>query len=166
MASEFSFDVVSQFDLQEIRNAVDQVNRELANRFDFKGIFYEITLKEKDNLVEIVAAGESKAKAIYDILLQKVINRKQSPKILDQQDPEKMGGENVKIVVKLVKELSSDKCKIVTQLIRDNFKAKPSINSNAVRVASKDKDELQAIMKYLQQQEAKIGLPVSFQNFR
>ncbi len=119
MASEFSFDIVAAFNLQEVRNAYDQTKRELTNRYDFKDVFWELVLK--DESIEIVAAGEMKVKAVFDILLQKIINRKLSPKILDKSEPEASGGMNQKIIVKLVKALTQEQCKVISKMIKDNF---------------------------------------------
>ena len=165
MASEYSFDIVSQFDLQEVRNAVDQVKREITTRFDFKDIQASVELK--DDSIEIVAPGEFKVNQVYDVLLQKIINRKQSPKILDKGEAKPTGGMDYKLIVKLVKVLSQEKCKEISKLIKENFgKVKPSINANAVRVSAKDKDELQGVIAYCKAKEETIGMPLSFENYR
>jgi hypothetical protein len=165
MASEYSFDIVSQFDMQEVRNAVDQVKREITTRYDFKDIKASVELK--DETIEIVAPGEMKVNQVYDVLLQKIINRKQSPKIMDKQEPVATGGVDFKLVIKLVKVLSQEKCKELSKLIKENFsKVKPSIQGNAVRVSSKDKDELQGVIAFCRGKEEVIGMPLSFENYR
>ena len=165
MASEYSFDVVSQFDMQEIRNAVDQVKREITTRYDFKDIKASVELK--DDTIEIIAPGEMKVLQVYDVLLQKVINRKQSPKILDKGEPVATGGMDFKLIVKLVKVLSQEKCKELSKLIKENFaKVKPSIMGNSVRVSAKDKDELQGVIAYCRGKDDLIGMPLDFENYR
>ncbi|MCC7432366.1 YajQ family cyclic di-GMP-binding protein [Candidatus Peregrinibacteria bacterium] len=165
MASEYSFDVVAQFDLQEVRNAVDQVKREITTRYDFRDVKASVELG--DEMITIIAPGEMKVKQVYDVLLQKIINRKQSPKIIDAQEAKPTGGMDFKQEIKLVKVLSQEKCKEISALIKEGgFKVKPSINGNAVRVSSKDKDELQAVMKFLTGKEEQVGMPLMFENLR
>ncbi len=165
MASEFSFDIVSQFDMQEVRNAVDQVKREITTRYDFRGVNASIELK--DDLIEIVAPGEMKVQQVYDVLMQKIINRKQSPKILDAAEAKPTGGMDFKQEIKLVKVLSQEKCKQISALIKDGgFKVKPSINGTAVRVSAKDKDELQAVMGYMRGKEEVVEVVLAFENYR
>lgn len=165
MASEYSFDVVSQFDMQEVRNAVDQVKREITTRFDFRGINASIELK--DEAIEIIAPGDLKVQQVYDVLLQKIINRKQSPKIMEKGEAKPTGGMDYKLEIKLVKVLTQDKCKQVSAMIKEaGFKVKPSINGNAVRVSSKDKDELQKVINLLRDKEEVVGMPLNFENYR
>lgn len=165
MASESSFDVVSDFDMQELRNAVDQVKREILTRYDFKGVTAEITLNDDDIL--IVAPDTMKLKAIQDMLLQKVINRKLSPKILDMTNKhEDATGMTVCHVIKLIKALDQEGCKQITRLLKEKFpKVKASIQGTTVRVSSKDKDELQAVIAALRQ-EGSFKVPLSFTNYR
>ena len=165
MASDSSFDVVSDFDMQELRNAVDQVKREILTRYDFKGVTAEITLNENDILV--VAPDTMKLKAIHDMLLQKVVNRKLSPKILDMSTkPEDATGMTVRHTIKLIKALDQEGCKAVTKVLKENFpKVKGSIQGEAVRVSSKSKDELQAVMAALRV-DGSFKVPLKFTNFR
>jgi hypothetical protein len=165
MASEYSFDIVAQFDLQEVRNAVDQVKREISTRYDFRGTNASVELGE--DMVTIVADSEMQAGQVWDVLLQKVINRKQSPRILEKGEVKPVGGMQFKMEVKLVKALTQEKCKAVAAAIKDGgFKAKPSIQGEAVRVASKDKDELQAVIAFLRSKEEGLGVALTFQNYR
>lgn len=165
MASEYSFDIVAQFDLQEVRNAVDQVKREISTRYDFRGTNASVELGE--DMVTIVADSEMQVGQVWDVLLQKVINRKQSPRILEKGEVKPVGGMQFKMEVKLVKALTQEKCKAVAAAIKDGgFKAKPSIQGEAVRVASKDKDELQAVIAHLRSKEEGLGVALTFQNYR
>ncbi len=165
MAAEYSFDIVAQFDMQEVRNAVDQVKREISTRYDFRGSNASVELGEE--MISIVAASEMQVGQVWDVLLQKVINRKQSPRILEKGEVQPVGGMQFKLEVKLVKALTQDKCKAVVAAIKDGgFKAKGSIQGDAVRVASKDKDELQAIIAFLRGKEETLGVALTFQNYR
>jgi uncharacterized protein YajQ (UPF0234 family) len=163
MASESSFDIVSQFDMQELRNAMDQVKREISTRYDFKGIQVEVTLTDDD--ITIIVPDAMKLKAVQDMIFQKLVNRKLSPKILDIKDPEQSAGGNLKQLIKLIKALDQDNCKAISKMIKDNFpKVKPSIQGNCVRVSSKSKDDLQTVITYLKGHEQKV--PLEFTNYR
>ncbi len=164
MASEHSFDVTSQFDLQELRNALDQVKREIVTRYDFKGLQVEVTLNEND--ITVIAPDTMKLKAIQEMLFQKLVNRKLSPKILDVQEPEPAAGGNLRQVIKLIKALSQEKCKVVTKFIKENFpKVKTNIQGETVRVISKDIDELQVVMQKLKD-NTDVDAPLEFTNYR
>ncbi len=164
MASESSFDIVSDFDMQELRNAVDQVKREILTRYDFKGVTAEITLNEED--ITIVAPDKMKLKAIQDMLLQKVINRKLSPKILEMKEPELATGMTLKQITKLIKALDQETCKQITKILKEKFpKVKATIQGTTVRVTSKSRDDLQMVIAALQQ-EASLKVPVKFTNYR
>lgn len=165
MASEYSFDIVAQFDLQEVRNAVDQVKREISTRYDFRGS--EASVELGDELITIVAASEMQVGQVWDVLLQKIINRKQSPRILEKGEIKPVGGMQFKMEVKLVKALTQPKCKEISALIKESSgKAKPSIQGDAVRVAAKDKDDLQAVIALLHSKEESLGVSLTFQNYR
>ena len=164
MASDSSFDIVSDFDMQELRNAVDQVKREIVTRYDFKGVTAEITLGEED--ITLIAPDSMKLKAMQDMLLQKVVNRKLSPKILDMKEPEPAAGMTLKQMVKLIKTLDQDGCKQITKFLKEKFpKVKASIQGDMVRVSSKSKDELQAVIAALRQ-EGSFKVPLRFTNYR
>lgn len=164
MASEFSFDIVTDFDQQELTNALDQVKREIGNRYDFRGTNTEVTLNEND--ITVIAPDNMKLKAVQDVLFQKLVNRKLSPKILDIQEPEPAAGGMLRQVMKLIKVMSQENAKEVSKLIKENFpKVKGSIQGDAVRVSSKDKDNLQAVIAFFQKYEG-LKVPVSFTNYR
>ncbi len=164
MASEFSFDVVSQFDAQELRNAVDQVKREILTRYDFKGTNSEVTLGDDD--ITVLVPDSMKLKAVQDMLFQKMVNRKLSPKILEMKDPEPAAGGTLRQLIKLNKVLDQETCKAISRMIKDNFpKAKASIQGTAVRITSKSKDELQTVIEYLRNVQS-IKAPLQFTNYR
>jgi len=165
MASDYSFDVVAHFDLQELKNAVDQVRREILTRYDFKDS--NATVELTDDKIVIVAPDDFKVKAVGDVLMQKVINRKLSPKILEFKDVLPAGGNTMKQEIVLKKVLDSETCKDITKLLKENFpKVKGSIYGESVRVSSKDKDNLQEVISYLKQKEADFKLPLTFDNYR
>lgn len=164
MASDSSFDVVSEFDFQELRNAVDQVKREMTTRYDFKNIKTELTLNDDD--IEVIVPDTMKLKAVQDMLFQKLVNRKLSPKILDIQEPEPAAGAALRQKIKLLKVLDQETCKQISALIKEKFpKVKGSIQGTAVRVSSKSKDDLQAVMAMLRA-DTSLKVPVTFTNYR
>jgi len=164
MSSDFSFDIVSQFDRQELVNALDQTRRELGYRYDFKASPYEITL-EKEELV-INAQDAYKMKAITELILAKLISRKLDTRILDlNSENEPAAGNTVRKKVKLVMGLNQEKAKEITRLINTNFKkVKTAIQGGEIRVSSPFKDTLQEIISLLKTKD--FGVPLQFINYR
>lgn len=164
MASDSSMDIVSQFDLQEVRNAFEQTKKEIVVRYDLKDLHIELELT--DEKVTITAPSEMSLETAWGILLQKMINRKLSPKVLKKGELEKIGGNLVRYKIDLIKTLDQDMAKQISKLIRDQFpKAKPSIQGDSVRVSSKSRDELQGIIAMLRAEKT-LPLPVDFTNYR
>lgn len=164
MAKDASFDIVSEFDFQELRNAVDQVKKEINTRYDFKGAEAEIELSE--DVLSLRSEDEMKLEAMRQMLISRVVARKLSPKILKFEKIESALGGKVRQTVTLVKALDTENAKKISKLVRDQFKnAKPSIQGDSVRVVSKSKDELQAVMKFLREQED-LEVPLIFNNYR
>lgn len=163
MAGDVSFDVVSDFDEQELRNALDQVRREVGQRFDFKGVTVELT-QAKDELI-LLTDDEHRAAAIKDLIESKAIRRNLSLKIFDWGKVEPAGGNKVRQQIKLRKGLGEDVAKRISKLIRDEFpKAKAQIQGDAVRISGKSKDELQRVMSRLRELDETV--PLQFQNYR
>jgi uncharacterized protein YajQ (UPF0234 family) len=163
MANLSSFDIVSKTDLQEVRNAVDQASKELAQRFDFKGSQSRITLEANDLIV--VSDDEFKLKSVLDILQSKLVKRGVSLKALSYGTVEEALGGTVRQKITLQQGISSEKAKEIAKAIRDaKFKAQTQIQGDQVRVLSKDKDELQAVIAFLKGQD--FGLPLQFTNYR
>ncbi len=163
MAGDVSFDVVSEFDEQELRNALDQVRREVQQRFDFKGAKVEIE-QEKTELV-LLTDDEFRAKAIKDLIESKAIKRNLSLKIFDWGKVEPAGGNTVKQVIKLRKGLPDELARKLSKQIREEFpKVKPQIQGDAIRVAAKNKDDLQRVIARLR--ELDLEVPLQFQNYR
>lgn len=166
MAKECSFDVVSEFDKQELANAVDQAKREIASRFDFKNSNSDIEL-EADKTILIKTSDDMKLKNIYDILQSKLIKRDLSVKILDPQKVEAASGNTVRQVINLKKGLSSELAKkIVAEIKESKIKVQASIQGDQVRVVGKDKDDLQAVIQLLRGNSEKYESPLQFQNYR
>ncbi len=166
MAKDSSFDIVSEFDKQELTNAVDQVKRELSTRFDLKDSNSDISLEE-DKAINITTNDEMKLKNIYDILQSKLVKRNLSLKILDPQKVENALGGNVKQEIKLKKGLSVELAKKITGFIKDTkLKVQASIQGDSVRVSAKSKDDLQSVIKAIRQKEDVIDAPIQFVNYR
>ena len=163
MAADFSFDVVSQFDRQELVNAVDQTKRELATRYDFKGSKAGVEL-EKD-AIELTASSELQLKAVQDVLESKAIRRGLSLKIFEYEKPESASGGAFRQKVSLKAGVNEELAKKIAKLVRDSQpKVKTQIQGEAVRVSSKGKDELQAVIKLLKEQDYPV--PLQFINYR
>lgn len=165
MAGDSSFDVVSDYDRQELVNALDQVRREIGTRFDFKGARADIELG-KDEL-SIHTDAETRAKAIRDIIESKAVKRGLSLKIFDWGTIEPAGGMTVRQKVILRKGLTEELAKKISKLIRDEFpKCKSQIQGDAVRVTAKSKDDLQRVIARLKEEGESYPLPLQFQNYR
>ena len=163
MAGEASFDVVSEFDEQELRNALDQVRREVGQRFDFKGVSVDLT-QNKDEVI-LVTDDEYRAGAVKDLIESKAIRRNLSLKIFDWGKVEPAGGNKVRQEIKLRRGLTDDIAKRLTKLIRDEFpKVKSQIQGDAVRVSAKSKDDLQRVITRLRELDEPV--PLQFQNYR
>ena len=164
MASDSSFDIVSQFDRQELVNALDQVKRELGFRYDFNNSPYELNL-EKEELI-ITAEDDYKMKAITELILAKLIARKLDIRVLDMSgEAEKAGGNTVRMKVKLVAGLDKEKSKEITKYINTTYKkVKTNIQAEEIRISSPSKDTLQEIMGDLKAKD--FGVPLQFTNYR
>jgi len=163
MAGDQSFDVVSDFDEQELRNALDQVRREVGTRFDFKGVTVELT-QAKDEIT-LLTDDDYRAAAVKDLIESKAIRRNLSLKIFDWGKVEEAGGNKVRQTIGLRRGLSEEVAKKITKLIRDEFpKVKSQIQGDAVRVSGKSKDELQKVITRLRELDEPV--PLQFQNYR
>jgi cyclic-di-GMP-binding protein len=165
MAKDFSFDVGSEYDMREVTNAVDQAQRELAQRFDFKGT--AASLEFMDGKIGVNVTGESKNQldSILDMLQSKLVRRGVSLKVLDVSKESVQSGMVMKQAVSFKKGLDQEKAKSLTKLIRDKYpKAKAQIQGDSVRVSSASKDDLQGVIAVLK--AADFDFPVDFQNYR
>lgn len=165
MPAEYSFDVVSQFDRQELVNALDQTRRELGTRFDFKSSPFEIDLEAQE--IVILAESESKLTAIKDVIQSKLVRRNLPLKILHWEKPEDAAGGKVRQHVKLVQGISADLARQISKYIRDQHpKAKPAIQGDAVRVSARNKDDLQAVIQALRAKDKEYDVALQFINYR
>ena len=162
MASSFSFDVVSDFDQQELVNAVDQTKREVTTRYDLKDTKTEIELAETE--ITINTASEMTWTAIKDILESKALRRNLSLKIFEYGKLEEASMGRIRLTITLKKGLNQDLGRQISKLIRDNTKATPQIQGDAVRVTSKSKDELQNVINLLKGKDFPVSL--QFINYR
>jgi cyclic-di-GMP-binding protein len=163
MSGEVSFDVVSEFDAQELRNALDQVRREAQQRYDFRGATVDLE-QAKDELV-LVTDDEFRATAIKDLIQTKAVRRGLSLKVFEWGPVEPSGGNKVRQKIGLRQGLPEDLAKRITKIIRDEFpKVKSQIQGDAVRVSAKSKDDLQRVIGRLRGLDEVVEL--QFQNYR
>ena len=166
MAKDCSFDIVSEFDKQELTNAIDQVKRDIQTRFDLKNTNSEIEL-DSDKSITITTSDDMKLRNIYDILQSKLVKRGLSIKILDPQPIENALGGYVSRVYNLKKGLTQELGKkIVADIKNMKMKVQASIQGEQVRVTGKSKDDLQEVIKFLRTNEDKYDYPLQFTNYR
>jgi cyclic-di-GMP-binding protein len=161
--ADSSFDVVSEFDQQELVNALDQVRREVATRFDFKGSKVEIDLGK--DAITLHADDEYRAGSVKDLIQSKAVRRNLSLKIFEWGKLEPAAGGTVRQEIALKRGLTSEQAKEISKIIRDRFpKTKPNIQGDAVRVSAKSRDELQAVIGHLKGLDYPVAL--QFTNYR
>lgn len=163
MAAAASFDIVSKFDRQELKNAVDQTERELRQRYDLKDTKTELVLNDND--ITINSESEYSLNAVKDMLESKVISRKLSLKILDYQDAAEASGGRMRQTIALKEGIADDIAKQITKRIRDEFKkVTPQIQGDSIRVQAKSRDDLQAVIAALRDADYPVAL--QFENYR
>lgn len=163
MASNYSFDIVSDFDQQELVNAIDQTVREIKSRYDLKDTQTTVELGEQD--ITINTDSEFTLESVHTVLQQKAAKRNLSLKIFDYGKVDSASGNRVRQEIKLKKGISQEIGKQITKLIRDEFKkVQASIQGDAVRVSSKTKDDLQGVIQRLQEEDWPVAL--QFTNYR
>ena len=166
MADTYSFDVVSEVDLQEVDNAVNQAMKEISQRYDFKGSISKVTLNKTAKELEIVSDDESRLAAVVDVLKGKFIKRNISPKAMDFQKVDAAFSGTVNQKVKIISGLPMDVAKDIVKRIKDSkLKVQVSIVDEKVRVSGKSKDDLQAAMQMLRS-AADIKVALQFNNYR
>ena len=165
MAESFSFDVVSDFERQELVNSLDQVKREISQRYDLKGTDSEVNL-DKENIF-ITTNSEFTLSAVNDIIRQKAIKRNLSLKIFDYGEIEAVSGNKVKQTIMLKEGINQEIAKKISKNIRDQIKKiNVSINGETLRVSSKSKNDLQLAIKLLSDLEESLNIPLKASNFR
>jgi cyclic-di-GMP-binding protein len=161
--ADSSFDVVSDFDQQELVNALDQVRREVATRYDFKGAKVSLELTKTEIVLQ--ADDEYRATAVKDLIQSKAVRRNLSLKIFDWGKLEPAGGGTVRQHIGLKRGLTSEQAKEIAKIIREAFpKVKPTIQGDAVRVSGKSKDDLQGVISHLRGMDYPVAL--QFENYR
>lgn len=158
-----SFDVVSEANMVEVKNAVDQANKEITTRFDFKGSDARIEQKERD--LTCYADSDFQLSQLRDVLINKLVKRNVDVRFLDDGKIEKIGGDKVKQVIKIKNGIESDAAKKIVRLIKDSkMKVQASIQGDAVRITGAKRDDLQGAMAMLRKDVP--DLPLEFNNFR
>ncbi len=165
MAKNCSFDIVSNVDLQEVKNAINQAVMEIRQRFDFKGSKSEITLDEKIPAINLVSDDEHKMKSVVDILESKLIKRKVSLKSLSYGQVEAAGGNTVRQTVQLQQGIPQEKGKEIVKAIKGmKVKVQGQVMDDQVRVTGKSRDDLQEVIAALNAKD--FGIAMSFTNYR
>jgi len=165
MPSSYSFDVVSEFDQQELVNAIDQLRREVDQRYDLKDSKTKIDIKE--NELSIISLSEMTIQSVKDILLQKATKRNLSLKIFDFQKIETIGGNMVMQNIVLKKGLSQEISKELSKLVRNSIKkVTVSIQGDGLRITGKNKDDLLSAINLIKKQEDDLDIALQFENYR
>ncbi|NBV15330.1 YajQ family cyclic di-GMP-binding protein [Janthinobacterium sp.] len=158
-----SFDVVSEADMIEVKNAVEQANKEISTRFDFKGS--DARVEHKENELTAFADSEFQLSQVRDVLTSKLTKRKVDVRFLDEGDIKKIGGDKVKQIIKIKNGIETDDAKKIVRVIKDSkMKVQASIQGEAVRVTGAKRDDLQAAMAMLRKDVP--DMPLEFNNFR
>ena len=160
-----SFDIMCEANAVELKNAVDTANKEIANRYDFKGSDARFELKEKEHEITAFADDDFKLGQVRDVLLAKMAKRGVDARFLDVKDPEKIGGDKMKQKMVVKNGVESELAKRIVKLIKDNkLKVTASIQGDVVRVTGAKKDSLQEAIALVRQ--GVTDVPLSYQNFR
>ena len=158
-----SFDIVSQVDKQEVRNALEQANKEIANRFDFKGS--DARIEQSEFTLSVYADDDFKLKQLMDVFTGKCAKRGVDVRALEPKGTEKISGDKVKHSVEVTNGIESEKAKKIVKLIKDaKLKVQASIQGTAVRVSGTKKDDLQAAIQLVK--KSVTDIPLQYQNFR
>jgi hypothetical protein len=167
MAKDASFDVVSEVDLQELRNAVDQARREISQRFDFKNTGSSIDLAEEKEapVLTIKSNTDGKVKEVVRVLEEKLVKRQVALKALEKGEIEPAAGGTARQTIKVNQGISTEKAKQIVKFIKDKkLKAQAAVQGDQVRVSSKSRDILQDVIASLKEED--FGIPLQFTNYR
>ncbi|MFN7470623.1 MAG: YajQ family cyclic di-GMP-binding protein [Roseiflexaceae bacterium] len=165
MPAESSFDIVSEYDAQEMVNAVDQTKREVQTRYDLKDTKTDIELSDKELI--ITTETEMHMTAIRDILLSKALRRNLSIKVFKMNDVQDVAGGRVKQVITLQKGLADDVAKKIQRFLKDKFpKVQGRIQGESIRVGSKSRDDLQLVISALREAADEFPVALQFNNYR
>ncbi|MDD3592742.1 MAG: YajQ family cyclic di-GMP-binding protein [Sulfurovum sp.] len=165
MAKDHYFDISAKLDMMEMKNAVVMAEKEVATRFDFKGVKAEIDLNEKAKTLSLSSSSDQKIDALKDILISKLIKRGIAGKSLEEVKTEGISGGNVKVIYRIVDTIDKEEAKKIVKAIKDaKLKVTPSIQGDEVRVSGKKIDDLQAVIQLVRELDLKA--PLSFGNFK
>ena len=160
-----SFDVVSRVDMQEMDNAINQVKKEIATRFDFRGSKTQIDLDRKEGKISVLTEDDMKLRAIKDMLIAKVVRRSIEAEALVFGISEKAGGDMVKQSITITNGIDIDTARKVVKLVKDaKLKVQAAIQGEEVRITGKQRDDLQDAIQTIK--EGDVGMPLQFVNFR
>ena len=163
--ADFSFDVVSKVDMTLVDESVNIALKEVSNRYDFKDSNSEITVDKKENKIYLTSSDEYKVKSLYDVLLTRMSKRGLPLKNFTVEKIENALGSRARMIVKIQQGIPSEKAKEMVKLIKDaKFKVTPQIQGDTVRVFSRSKDELQAVISVLKSKD--FGVSLIFTNYR
>ena len=165
MAKEHSFDITAKIDMQNFKNAINLVDREVANRYDFKGTTYEVTYNEKAKTLVLIASSDNKLDALKDIVVSKFLKQGLSSKVLDELRVEDSSGGNRKVTFKVVDYIETKEAKKITADIKKmKLKVNAQIEGDYIRVKGAKLDDLQKVMKEIR--EGEWEAPLVFENMR
>ena len=165
MATEYSFDAVSRVDMSEVHNAVQQTTKEVATRFDFRGSKAGVELDAKANTLTLVADDAQQLRSLLELLQQRLAKRGVSLRALDAGNPEAAGGNTLRQVITLRQGIPIEKAREMSRLLRESkLKVTSQFQQDQLRVTGAKKDDLQAAMTLLRQQD--LDLDLQFVNYR
>lgn len=165
MAQDHSFEVVSKVNLQELRNALTQAQKEIATRFDFRGSSASIDFDESSGVLKVTADHQAQLGSVVDVVETKLAKRGVALRAFSWNEPEQLPGGSVKRQATLQQGLSSENAKAITKAIKDlGLKVQPRIEGDAVRISARQIDELQVVIQSLKGRD--FGIPLQFENYR
>nr|WP_314747056.1 YajQ family cyclic di-GMP-binding protein [uncultured Campylobacter sp.] len=165
MATEHSFDISAAVDMMEVKNALETAKKEIAARYDFKGLAAEAELNEKEKIITLLSSSDNKIDALKDIVISKLIKRNIPPVAVSESKRESASGGNIKATLKLNDTLDSENAKKITKAIKDaKLKVTAAIRGEEVRVSGKSIDDLQECIRLVK--GLNLELPISFKNLK
>ena len=165
MASEHSFDISAAVDMMEVKNALETAKKEIAARYDFKGLAAEVELNEKEKIITLLGSSDNKIDALKDIVISKLIKRNIPPVAVTESKRESASGANLKATLKLNDTLDSENAKKITKAIKDaKLKVTAAIRGEEVRVSGKSINDLQECIRLVK--GLNLELPISFKNLK
>jgi len=165
MAKEHSFDISAKADMQEVKNAIQQAQKEADNRYDFKGLVKEIHLNEKVKTITLTSSSDNKLDALIDILIGKIIKRGLSPKTLKEMSREDASGGTRRAVFAIIDAIGKEDAKRIVKEIKGmKLKVQASIQGDEIRVSGKSLDDLQSVIAHLKSLD--FDFPINFGNYR